>query len=269
MKTNTLLIGEIGTGKTRSLLTLLPEFIDPHTSAVHKGAGLETFVISLERGAEAVFGENACRQGLHRHFITVTPPDWRTFGKYAKLAATMSMDSLVKMVDPGKSSYTAFAEAWGQCEDFVCDVCGEHFGDASEWGEERCLCLDGMTGISKAAMQAVVGAKPIRSLPEYGFAMSFIEGFMTTVWQATRCSTVVLAHLDRQTDPVTGASRVTLDTWGDKLAPKLIREPDEIAQTMKRDGKFFWSTVADGITLKRRRLSEGTSLEPSFRQIFQ
>lgn len=269
MKSNILLMGEIGTGKTRSLLTLLPEFLDPHTGNVERGAGLETFLIALEPGYEAVFGSNSCAQGLHAHYVRQAAPDWKTMRKYASLAATMSMDALVKLADPGKSRYTQFMEVFAICESFVCDSCSRDFGDVSDWDNTRAICLDSLTGISSVAMSAVVGGKPIKSLPEYGFAMDFIEGFFKLFWGATQCNAICLAHIDREVNPVSGLSGITAHTLGQKLAPKLVKIPDEVILAEHDKGRYTWSTIADGVILKRRRLPESASLQPTFAQLFR
>lgn len=271
MKTNAAVIGFEGAGKTRSVLTLLPEFEDPHTGKVETGAGLRVAYIGLEPGFEAVFGRNGCAQGLHVAAINQAPPDWEVVRKFVSLANAMSMDDLVKMKDPGRSKYVQFSNLFETCKNFVCRDCGEVIGDISELDEGWAAVTDSMTAISKIAMQAVAGGKPIKSLPEYGNAMDFVEAFYNLFWGATKCSAITLAHVDRETNPVTGMSNLTLHTIGQKLAPRLVKIPDEIILQQHDPVRhtYSWSTIADGITLKRRRLPESASLPPTFAQIFK
>lgn len=268
-KTNVLLLGDVGTGKTHSVLTLLAEYTDPHTGVVRRGAGQQVLVLSLEPGAKRVFGPNGCAQGLHQHYIPQTPPDWDTVAKYVSLAHVMDMSSLIKMVDPGRAKYTQFFELFALCKDYTCTECGQSFGDIAELGPDHTAVLDSQSGLNKIVMQAVVGGKPIRSQAEYGNSMDFIEAFLSLWWGATGCNTVLLAHRDREVSPLTGLSTITLDTWGQKLAPKLVKVPDEIVMTKFEDGKYLWSTIEDGVILKRRSLPLSPKLEPDFRLIFK
>jgi hypothetical protein len=268
MKSNVLLMGEIGSGKTRSLLTLLPEFSDPHTGQVLKGAGLETFVIAMEPGYEAVFGSNGCEQGLHVHYIAPAVVSWGTIRKYVGLLSQKSLDEVLKMTDPGKAQYTQFMEVFNCCADFKCDTCGRSFGDISEWDATRAICLDGLTSLSSVAMHAVVGGKPIRTFPEYGACMEFIEAFFKLYWGNTKCTAVCLAHIDREKNPTSGLSTVTVHTWGQKLAPRLVKIPDEVIIAQHEDGHYTWSTLDSDMVLKRRRLPESPDLKPTFVQLF-
>lgn len=270
MKSNILLMGDVGSGKTTSLITLLPEYKDPATGCLLPGAGLETFLIALEPGWEATpLGAHPCSAGLHAHYIAQAKVPWDTLRKYAMLASSMGMDQLVKMADPGRSQYTQFSQVFDTCKSFVCDRCGEDFGDVAEWTDSRAIALDTLTGLSAVAMSAVVGGKPIKSLPEYGFAMDFIEGFLKLFWGNTACSAVLTAHTDREVSPLTGLSTITANTIGQKLAPKLVKIPDEVVVARHEKGRYLWSTIEDGVVLKHRRLPESDSLPPTFAQIFK
>jgi hypothetical protein len=270
MKANVLLQGEIGTGKTRSLITLLPEYIDEH-GEIHEGAGLAPFLISMEPNIAATLALNLCdgkfSQPIHYHYIAPAVVPWQTVRNYVLFANTNNIDSLVKLTDPGKSQYRQFLELFNTCAAFTCDGCGENFGDVGEWDDTRAICLDSLTGLSTTAMQLVVGGKPIRSLPEYGAAMEFIESFMRLFWGNTQCSAILLAHIDREISPLTGLSTLTTHTIGQKLAPKLAKLPDEVILAQHERGHYTWTVEQEGHELKHRRLKTGT-LTPDFRQLF-
>src|SRR5258706_6803197 len=110
MKSNWLVQGDIGTGKTRSLITLLPTYIDERGEE-HEGAGQEVFLISMEPGAEATLGRNLCgatRAGdhvIHQHFIPATNVPWETLGAYITLANSLPMKTLIEIPDPIKRLY--------------------------------------------------------------------------------------------------------------------------------------------------------------------
>lgn len=271
MKANVLLQGEIGTGKTRSLITLLPEYLDERGEC-HQGAGLETFLISMEPGSAATLGPNLCQgrglhNALHWHYIPPATVPWATVRNYVTFANTNNIDSLLKLTDPGKIHYRQLLDVFATCANFTCDGCGEAFGDVAEWDEARAICLDSLTGLSTTAMQLVVGGKPIRTLPEYGAAMEFIESFMRLFWGNTRCSAILLAHIDREISPLTGLSTITTHTIGQKLAPKLAKMPDEVILAQHINSQYTWTTELEGYELKHRRLPPSI-LAPDFTQLF-
>jgi hypothetical protein len=273
VKSNVLLEGDIGTGKTTALRTLLPEYLDERGTA-HRGAGLETFIISMEPGVEAALGPNLCGPGapnpaIHTHYQPPAAVDWSIMRKWAQVMHVSTIEAAIKTVDPGRSSYTQFLDLFSTCADFVCDRCGESFGDVGEWDESRAICFDGLTGLTRMVIFSTVGSRPFLSLPEIGGIQQQIEGFMDLAWGGTRCTSVLLAHIERETSPLTGLSTLTTATIGQKLAPKLARKPDEIIVAECIDDKYIWNTEEAGRGLKHRRLPLSSSLAPDFAQLFR
>ncbi len=281
MKANILLQGDIGTGKTTALRTLLPEWVDEH-GKVHAGAGLTPFVISMEPGIEAALGPNLCggdgdTEGLrrlkssriHYHYHPPANVDWSTMRKWAQVMHISTIEVAIKTQDPGRSQYTQFLDLFGICSAFTCDACGEDFGDVGEWGEDRAICFDGLTSLTKMAIFSNVGSRFYLSWPEVGGVQGLIEGFMDLVWGGTKCTAILLAHIEREVSPLTGLSTLATSTIGNKLAPKLAKKPDEIIVTECVEGKFVWNTEEAGRGLKRRRLPLSTSLAPDFAQLFR
>lgn len=298
MKTNVLLQGEIGTGKTRSLMTLLPHYID-EDGRVQDGAGLDVFLVSMEAGAEATLGRNFCGSPtaidnpIHQVYVPANAADWDTVRAYVKLANELPLDQLLKTQDPNRRQYRQFMQVFSVLSDYTCIHCGENFGDVGTWNRPpdaeppndetsppaavwidplprpRAICLDSLTGLTKAATQNLVGGKPIRSLPEIGTIMDFIEAFFDLFWGNTACSAICLAHVDREISPLTGISTITVHTIGQKLAPRLVKKPDEVITSHYSDGRYFWSTEGGpNEVMKRRRLPVSDNLPADFSQIF-
>lgn len=267
--TKTYLVGPVNTGKTRALLTLLPEYED-ETGRVHKGAGLETFFLTMEPNYRAAIRDHGCRHGLHVFYHSPAPPSWDTVKKFVEILRYKSIADIVTMADPKKSDYQQFWKLFGICENFVCQECHEAFGDVADWGEDRALFFDGLSPLSKIVMEAVIGGKPVSSKPEYYGAQGFLMAFMRLLYEATKCSVITTAHGAREVDPNSGLTVFTLDTIGQRLTPELIKLPEEIILTQRNRSGFSWSTVVDEtIQLKRSRLPESNSLQPDFAQIFK
>lgn len=190
--------------------------------------------------------------------------------KWAQLAHTYTVEQLIKTQDPGRMQYMQFLELFAVCRDFVCDRCKKSFGDVGEWGDDRAYALDGLTGLTKMARFNCVGSRPFLSLPEYGEIQALIEGFMDLAWGGTNCTTVLLAHVERETSPLTGQSILTTSTIGQKLAPRLAQKPDEvIVAEVTQDHRFVWNNEEVGRGLKRRRLPLSSTLAPDFSQLFK
>jgi hypothetical protein len=269
MKTNTILQGHVGGGKTRSLLTLLPEYEDER-GRVHKGAGLTTLTIPMEPGYQHIFGKHGCAQGLHTHYHLPSGVDWDTISVYVKLLRDMSLKDVQDVQDPKKRQYTGFAELFDVCKNYVCDGCGKEFGPINELDDSHAVCLDSLSPLSVLVTQAVCGGKPVPSRPEYFGMLGFALSFLRLLFQATKCSVVLTAHIDRELDPVTGESTLTLDTIGQRLVKQIVKMPDELVTAYEEDGQYYWSNLRGrtGQVVKHRALPLSDRLDPSFRQIF-
>lgn len=272
-KSNVLIQGEVGTGKTRCLMTALSEYTDEQ-GEVKRGAGQAVFLLSLEPGAESTLGLNTCRHlgssGIHLHYIQPLALSWSQFTKYMTTINSMSLDKALEVGDPNKRQCTQMIELLNACGEFTCDICGTNFGDAGEWDDTRTLALDGMTGLTTVARHLCVGLKPILSRPEYNPVMGAIEGFLQLFWGGTKCNAVLLAHVDREVNPVTGISGITMSTIGQKLAPRIAKMPDEIITSDRDDsGRFVWRTEVTGTITKVRKLPRANLLQPDFTQLFK
>ncbi len=75
---------------------------------------------------------------------------------------------------------------------------------------------------------------------------------------------MLTAHLERETDEVTGGVSLMASTLGKKLAPRLPRFFSDVIHA-KRDGeKFSWSTASFNVDLKARNVPIADNLPPSF-----
>jgi hypothetical protein len=270
MKANILLQGEINTGKTRCLMTLLANYEDEQ-GEIHEGAALTPFLISMEPGAAATLGRNLCPLGgIHHHYIPPGQITWTQSRNYVKIASTVSYENLLKITDPDRSKYTQLLDLYSTCADFICDGCSEEFGPIDEWGEDRAVALDGLTGLTKAARMMWLGARPVIGKNDYQPIQGFIEGFLENFWSGTKCSAILIAHTDRRENELTGISEITINTAGPALVRKLVIKPDEIITTERGErGHYQWNTLSTGNTVnKHRRLPESATLAPDFRQIF-
>jgi hypothetical protein len=114
------------------------------------------------------------------------------------------------------------------------------------------------------AMDMVVGAKPTKNPGDWGVAMDILARLLDKFADDTRCHYVLISHLEREKDEVTGAIRNMPSTLGQKLAPKIGRNFDDVVMAKENLGDFYWTTVDASTELKNRNLPKADKQKPSF-----
>lgn len=251
-RTNVLLMGDIGTGKTTSLQTITE-------------AGRRLFVLALEPGIDRILTHGP---NCHWKFLPPAAPTWDMLRINAEKINRLSVEAIIKTASPmDKRGYEQFIALLESCAAFTCDVCGEKFGPLEKLDPLDVVAVDGLSGLSTMAMDCVAGSRVIRSQAEWGIAMDLIERFITTITATLQCSFVLLAHTERDVDELNGGTRVMPSTLGRKLAPKLPRPFDEVVYCYSTKGNFWWSTTEPGMTTKSRVLAQSDQIKPDFKPL--
>ncbi|HEX6824756.1 MAG TPA: AAA family ATPase [Nitrospiraceae bacterium] len=246
---NAMLIGPTGTGKTTSLKTLVDT------------PGLEVFAVFTEPRYDMLGTEILNK--IHYRYIAPTPPKWTTMIDTARLINKLSNDALQKMNSISGSEYAQYVDVLMLFNNFV-DQHGMSFGDVSTWGTNRVLWIDGLTGINKMIRGLRVGSKPVLTQPDWGVMMAQVQNFVDAVVCGTYCHVVLVTHVEREIDEVTGASHVMVSTLGRKLAPLLPTNFGDVILAKKEGTKFSWSTAEINVSLKGAFLPNQSELAPSF-----
>ncbi len=258
MKYNIMLTGPVGTGKTYSVHT----FLD---------AGKELFILATEPGIDTIFAEwKAVDVDTSRiHIAKVMPAtiDWDTLIQNAERTSMLDMKALQSSTAINKSDYRQFIDVYATLSDFK-DVDGNEYGPVDSWEDDRVLVIDGLSGLSKMSMHLVVGAKPVKTQPEWGCAMGNLQNLIDKLTGDTKCTFCLVTHIEKQINEITGGTHLTVSTLGNKLAPELVKLFDEIIYTTREGEKFKWSTTEMGMDLKSRKLPWSDDIEPTFAQMF-
>jgi len=247
-KVNVILMGPIGTGKTTALRTVVE-------------AGHRLAVLATEPGIENILTHS---DKCHWTYVPPAAEDWSVLTQNARLLNDMAVSELLTRKPQSKQEYRQFLAVLTACTNFRCDICRQSFGPVDQFPSDIVFAIDGLTGLSKMSMDLVVGGKPIASQPEWGAAMGNIERFIAKCCADTKCSFVLISHVEREVDEVTGGTKLMVSTLGRRLAPKIPRFFDEVILCRRQGAQFFWSSIDNTADLKVRRLPFSDTIAPDF-----
>lgn len=257
-----LLQGASGAGKTRSIATLIK-------------AGIEVFVIGTEPGytESLVDGIRALNADMNRfHYATAMPvtEGFAALDEMTNKIGTMNFEQLSKLQGVGKEQTRKPAmDLLLQLKDFKDERTGTAFGSFVNWGPDRALVVDSLSGLSTIAWYLTVGHKPTGAPGEWNIAMNWIEAVLMKINSDRRCWFILTAHVEKEIDEISGVNRIMTSTLGRKLAPKIPRFFSEVvyAKRTTEEPKFRWSTIDAAADLKNRGLPVGDKLLPDFKPL--
>lgn len=253
---NVALMGPAGTGKTHAIGTLVD-------------SGLEVFYLGLESGLESLLGYYSDKgkpipSNLHWHQFKTQVDGFASMIDAAKKINMLSLDSLAKMADPQKSKYDQFVKLLETLSNFPDDRTGQKYGAVDSWGPDRALVIDGLTGLGNLAMALVIGGKPVRNQSDWGIAQGQVENILRQLCDGCKCHFVLLAHVDRETDPVLGGTKIMMSSLGKALAPKLPSMFSDIILAVRQGSTWTWDTNSSLADVKSRNLPLKSDNKPDF-----
>ena len=248
------LAGAVGTGKTEVIRTLID-------------AGLKPFVLFTENG-QGILGDTS-PDDLHWNYVKPASEDWSLMRDSANKINTLDFKALTSMPGFNRNKYNQWIQVIEQCANFRCQRTGESFGNIGDWGTDRVFVLDSLSGLNSMAMNLVTGSKPVKDMKDWGMAMDNLERFITKLCTDLQCHVVLTAHLEREVDQTTGATKLMLSTLGKKLPPLLPRYFDEVVMTKTSGDDFYWSTTEGMVDLKNRYLPRSSKLPPTFKTVVE
>lgn len=248
-------MGGVGAGKTYSLATLAE-------------AGLEVFVITTEPvGLDTlidVFDKKKLMDKLHYHQITPSRPGFADMMKAATVIASNTFETLTKMAPSGDRRNAQWLKLLTLLSDFKDERTGRSFGPVDNFTSDQVLVIDSLSGLNIMAMDVVVGDKPVPAMGEWSIAMGTLEKLILSLTSQVKCPFVLISHLEKETNEVSGAQQIMASALGRKLSPKLPRFFSEVVLAKKEGKEFFWSNTEPNTDLKARSLPLDSKLPPSF-----
>jgi AAA domain len=263
-----LLLGEMGSGKTTALRSLID-------------LGFEVFMVPTEPGFQDIVGDIP-NDKLKWHYVpsflreSENVKEGHTFDVLldaAKLINTNHHDTIQKMGGINKQNHQQIWDLISTCNNFVDDRSGKSYGDVATWDNNRVLFVDGLSGIKEMAIRNTIGDKPFMELRDYSAVQFLIRQFVNGLCSRTKAMFVLTAHLERETDPNTGAYKLMVSVPGKALAPELPRFfSDSIHCKLEITGnvpKWTWNTVSNEVTVKSRNLPMAVGQAPTFKALVE
>jgi hypothetical protein len=211
---STLLIGPAGAGKTTSLVTLIE-------------AGLSLRMLATEPKAPARIVDELNRRNLpidkfDWQFVSPSISSWSAMRESAEQMQRQTLEEIAKSPHrAGKSDVQKWFELLKAIENFTSAKTGTDLGDATTWGPGYAFVIDGLTGINIMSRNLTSGMKPNPSPGEWGAMQGNIYNLLNKLCSDCQCFLVVIAHIERETNELTGTGQMMVSTLGAKLAPRL------------------------------------------------
>lgn len=257
---NICLMGPAGSGKTHSIGTLVD-------------AGVEVFYVDLETGLEALLGYWKDRNlpiPANLHYCRLPAPTFG-FGDFISNAKRVLQqpdgEALCKLKDPDKMKHDRYVQLLTILNDFPDERTGQTYGSVQQWSSDRAIVIDGLTGMGECVMSVVIGGKPAISQTEWGIAQGELLKLIKQLANNCACWFVLLAHVERETDPVNGGLKIMVSTLGKALPPKIPSIFSDIILTVREGTKWTWDTATGTADLKTRNLPLKAGQNPDFAPI--
>lgn len=264
---NVILMGDGGTGKTHSIGTLVD-------------TGIETFYFAIEQGLESLLGywtdprpdnpqPRPIPSNLHWHKLEAPKADYKTFSEQALRINTLALDTLAKAPDPQRHLYNLWIKVGETMADFPDDRTGKKYGPVDSWGPDRAIVIDGLTGLCRAAMTCVVGARPVWNPGDYQVGQKQVEGFLRMTCDNVRAWFILIGHEEKEVDQINGGLVRTVSAIGKALAPIIPPMFSDVVLCTRDGTKWSWNTARSGVATKARNLPWADGLPASFKPMFE
>lgn len=262
-----ILMGEMGSGKTHALRSLLVDangkFEGPSVSGIER-----VMMLNNEGGFEDVLGDIPATK-LGWNYVPVSEGSFDGLLQMVRTINTQHPDAIQKMGGINKSAYREFEKLLGVCVKFVDQRTGKDYGDVTKFPTNWCFWYESISALSEIAKNNAIGDKPFMEPRDYQMVQNSVRKFINHCVFSTKCLFVATAHVERESNPSTGMSEMMVSTVGKALPPILPRFFSDVILTTRVDDvggspKFFWHTASPMVRTKTRNLPWAQNLPANF-----
>lgn len=255
--TKNLLMGPPGSGKTHALRTLLD--CDPN---------LKIHVIFTEPSGLSILGDTPPDR-FHWQYVQASKPAISALIDQANKLNSFTQSQLQGLANVNPENYKQYISLLTALTDLTCERTGLKIGSIDKLGTDWCVCFDSLSPINGMCMDLVAGGKPFKTMSDWGAGIDQEQKFINFITLATRCHTVLTAHISRETDQILGGLKIMPAALGSKFPQEIGRFFDDIIYSSIEGTSFKWSTVTANVDAKARRLPLAKDLKPTFEPIFK
>lgn len=176
-----------------------------------------------------------------------------------------TLDSQFKSADPKRKNYTRYLEVLKATVNFVDSTTAMNYGSVDDWGDDTVLVIDSLTILCEAIKQSVIGGKLAVSQPEWGVMQGILVEFLRQLTEDIKCNVVVIAHPNKEIDPVLGVQRIYPANLGQALNNKLPTYFTEVVWAFREKQNFYWSTDHRQAVTRNTMLPIKDKMEQDFR----
>ena len=206
---------------------------------------------------------------LHWNYLSPSTVGWDAMIDSATKINKLSFEALTKLPHINREKHSEFIKFLTVMSNFTDERTGKNYGPVNNLDQSQVLWIDSASGLNTMAMNLVAGSKPMKSPADYGVAMDNLENLYEKICNDLKCHVVVVGHMERETDEITGGVHLMISTIGKKLAPKLPKLFSDVIHAKGNDTKFTWSTVTPNMTLKARNVPWSENMPASFTPLIE
>lgn len=258
-----LLIGPSGSGKTHALGTMVDWAAK---------AGRNVHILFTENGLESLLGYWVDRGlpvpgNLRYHVVTTKAIPLASLLDSAKKVGMLSYKSITEMVDPQRSENNPYYKILEALAKFPDDRTGKECGNIGAWTSEDIFIVDSLSELANACMKMVIGAKPTASPSDYGIAQNNLLNLLRFFTQGFAPTLVMTAHVQRQTDEVSGTVKLMTKAIGKAMGDDIPQLFSEVIGAARDGTNWYWDTANPSLDTKTRYLPIQSKIKPDFAQI--
>lgn len=267
--TATLLMGEVGSGKTTSLISFIK-------AGITLGLPLKLAVIITEpKGVESLIDGLALygiakpehRARLHYCYIPPATGQIDSIIEMATKIGRMSHQQLAATAPIARGENNQLMDVLNQMKDFV-NQHGESLGPFNELDSSWMFAIDSLSGVNTMTRRLHIGLKPTMHQGEWQACMNLEESLVNELAASCQCFFTLTCHVDKSTDELTGKTEYVPNFLGSKLGPHAPKIFSDVILQYREEKTFRWSTTRPSYkSLKARAVEHNDKLDPTFLQV--
>ena len=145
---------------------------------------------------------------------------------------------------------------------------GKSLGHVDDWGNDTWLVVDGLTTLSRAAQNSVVGDQLTMSQSNFQAVQNLIKLYILT-FTNLRCNHILLAHADQIKDELSGSVKIFPTSLGGSISNWMPGNYGDVIYSYRDGDKFLWSNRHTRAVGRSTLLPPGNAHEQDFLPIIK